>query len=81
MKPLRGFVIAIALCLASCSVARIETTPEGACRGYAGGLFMDISEESMTACGASRNTGAAHSNTEIGSQLIQAGRELIQAGK
>ena len=42
MKPLRGFVIAIALCLASCSVARIETTPEGACRGYAGGLFMDI---------------------------------------
>ena len=74
-------VLIAVLMLAGCSMTSIETKPDGSCKGTASGLFMDVTGDSMSACGASRSTGAVASNTELGSQLIQAGRELIQAGK
>ena len=64
-----------------CSMTSIETMPDGTCRGSASGLFIDVTGDSMSACGASRNTGAATSNVELGSQLIQAGRDLIKGAK
>ena len=80
----KGIVMGLAsimLMSYGCSMTSIETKPDGSCKGTASGLFMDVTGDSMSACGASRSTGAVASNTELGSQLIQAGRELIQAGK
>ena len=73
-------VIILCILLAGCSITSIETKPDGSCKGTASGLFMDITGDSMTACGASRSTGAAASNTALGVELIQAGKELIRAG-
>ncbi len=73
-------IILFCLLLAGCSVTSIETKPDGACRGTASGLFMDVTGDSMSACGASRSTGQAASNTALGMELIQAGKELIRAG-
>lgn len=73
-------VLIAVLMLAGCSMTSIETKPDGSCRGSAAGLFMDVTGDSMSACGASRTTGAAASNVELGKDLIQAGRDLIDKG-
>ena len=73
-------VLIAALMLAGCSVTSIETKPDGSCKGTASGLFMDVTGDSMSACGASRSTGQSASNTALGMELIQAGKELIRAG-